>query len=49
MADRDPKITVPSNRPGYDQDFAGWINSQADALRDGRFDDLDIDELVDEV
>ena len=49
MADRDPELTRRSNRPGYNDDFACWIEHQAAALRDGRFDELDIAELVDEV
>jgi hypothetical protein len=49
MADRDPQLPERRNRPSYDEDFAAWIEHQAAALRDGRFDELDIEELVDEV
>lgn len=48
MADRDPQIGK-RNRPTADSDFAAWIYDQATALREGRFSDLDIDDLVDEV
>lgn len=48
MADLDPQITNRS-RPGYDEDFAAWIASQAAALREGRFADLDVEALADEV
>ena len=48
MADRDPQIGK-SLRPTADSDFAAWIHDQVAALRDGRFSDLDIDELTDEV
>ena len=49
MADRDPDLPHYRNRPGYDEDFAAWIAHQAAALRAGRFGELDIEELVDEV
>lgn len=49
MADIDPKIDRTRSRPGYDDDFAAWIYHQADALKAGRFDELDIEELADEV
>ena len=48
MADRDPQIEM-RNRPTADSDFAAWIYDQATALREGRFSDLDIEELTDEV
>lgn len=48
MADRDPNIGKQL-RPTADSDFAAWIYDQASALKEGRFADLDIDDLVDEV
>ena len=48
MADRDPQIGT-RNRPTADSDFAAWIYDQAAALKEGRFSDLDIDYLADEV
>lgn len=48
MADRDPQIGSRL-RPTADTDFAAWIYDQAAALKEGRFSDLDIDDLVDEV
>ena len=47
MADRDPQLR--RNRPTADEDFSAWILDQVDALKSGRFDELDIDELADEV
>lgn len=47
MADLDPQLR--RNRPTADEDFSAWILNQADALKHGRFDELDIEELVDEV
>lgn len=49
MAERDPGLPSALNRPTADSDFAAWIYDQAAALREGRFSDLDIDDLVDEV
>ncbi|WP_174297152.1 DUF29 domain-containing protein [Sphingomonas bacterium] len=48
MAERDPQIGKAS-RPTADSDFAAWIYDQAAALREGRFVDLDIDDIADEV
>lgn len=48
MAEADPKIGR-RNRPTADSDFAAWIYDQVAALKEGRFSDLDIDDLVDEV
>lgn len=48
MADRDPLVAKQLRRTA-DSDFAAWIYDQAAALKEGRFSDLDIDELVDEV
>ena len=48
MAERDPHIGKQL-RPTADSDFAAWIAGQVAALREGRFCDLDIDELTDEV
>ena len=48
MAERDPS-GLRRNYPGYDEDFAAWLDAQAALLRDGRFDELDIEHLADEV
>ena len=48
MAERDPRIEIPA-RPTVDSDFAAWIHEQVAALKEGRFADLDIDDLADEV
>ncbi|MBC7987266.1 MAG: DUF29 domain-containing protein [Sphingomonadaceae bacterium] len=49
MADRDPKLSKRRNRPTADDDFAAWICDQVAALKEGRFDELDIEDLADEV
>ena len=33
----------------YDEDFAAWLDAQAAALREHRFGDLDLDNLIEEV
>jgi hypothetical protein len=33
----------------YEQDFAAWLDAQVAALREGRFADLDLDNLIEEV
>lgn len=34
---------------GYDKDFYGWIQEQAALLRSGRFNEIDIENLIEEV
>lgn len=48
MAERDPEIGKQS-RPTADSDFAAWIYDQVAALKEGRFSDLDLQNLLDEV
>ncbi len=33
----------------YDQDFYGWVQAQAQALRSGRLSDLDLEHLLEEI
>jgi Domain of unknown function DUF29 len=49
MAENDPGLGKRRNRPTPDDDFAAWIQQQAEALKTGRFDELDIEDLADEV
>lgn len=49
MAERDPVNLPRRNYPAYDEDFAAWLQAQADLLRDRRFSELDISNLVEEV
>jgi hypothetical protein len=39
----------PTEPAGYEQDFALWIDAQAAALREGRFGELDVANLVNEI
>jgi hypothetical protein len=49
MGDRDPKLPAWRNYPDYEEDFAAWLQAQANLLRERRFDELDIPNLVEEV
>ena len=49
MADRDPQIVGRGNYPAYDADYGAWVAAQASLLRDRRFAELDLPNLVDEV
>jgi hypothetical protein len=49
MAERDPSLNPRRNYPGYEEDFAAWAQAQADLLRERRFEELDVENLVDEV
>jgi hypothetical protein len=39
----------PTSKPLYEQDFYAWSKAQADLLRAGRFSDLDLEHLIEEV
>ncbi|CAN5602861.1 DUF29 domain-containing protein [soil metagenome] len=44
------KATLPKLETGlYDEDFALWLEQQVTLLREGRFDNLDMDNLLEEV
>ena len=49
MADRDPQIQSRRDYPAYDADYAAWLDAQVGALREYRFDALDLEHLIDEV
>ena len=49
MADRDPQIRSRRGYPAHDADYCAWITAQAALLQAGRYDELDIVNLVDEV
>ena len=39
----------PTTAPLYEQDFHAWAKAQADLLRAGRYSDLDLEHLIEEV
>ena len=45
MAEKDPKL----NFPAYEADYAAWLAAQVELLRAGDFEQLDLDNLLDEV
>lgn len=49
MAEDDPSSSLRRNYPGYDEDFAAWLQAQATLLREGRFGELDVEHLAEEV
>ena len=49
MAERDHLIGLRRAAPGYEQDYAAWVDAQVEALRHRRFDALDLEHLIDEV
>jgi uncharacterized protein DUF29 len=42
-------LTKPPKNSLYETDFYAWTQEQARLLREGRWDDLDLDNLIDEV
>ena len=49
MAERDPEINGRGNYPAYGADYGAWIAAQSSLLRESRFSELDIVNLIDEV
>ena len=49
MAERDPQIGAGRNVSAYEADYGAWVAAQATLLKDGRFGELDLGNLVDEV
>ena len=48
MAEQDPRIER-GNYPAYEADYAAWLNAQVELLGAGRFAELDMANLIDEV
>jgi len=48
MAERDPQVRR-QGYPSIEEDYASWLQSQIHLLRERRFDELDLPNLVDEV
>jgi hypothetical protein len=49
MAERDPGLNSRQEHPAYEQDYAAWLNSQMELLRQRRFKELDLENLLEEV
>jgi hypothetical protein len=48
MAERDPKVRGPE-APSIKEDYAAWLQAQLCLLRERRFEELDLTNLLDEV
>lgn len=48
MAEDDPHFGR-RNHPAYEADYAAWLAAQIDVLRAGRFGELDLENLIEEV
>ena len=48
MAEQDPHLVVRA-KAAYERDWAGWLDRQLVLLREGRFEELDRANLIDEV
>ena len=49
MGEYDPSLYERRNYPAYLEDYGAWITAQIELLRDGQFDELDIEHLLEEV
>jgi hypothetical protein len=49
MADRDPQIGNRANVAAYLDDYAAWLAEQAGLLREGRYNELDVEYLLEEL
>ncbi len=49
MAERDPSLAPKRAYPAYREDYAAWLDTQMNLLRQQRFEELDLDNLLDEV
>ena len=48
MAEQDSQLSA-HRATAYDRDWAAWLDHQSQLLRERRFDELDLDHLIDEV
>jgi len=49
MSEDDPNLPNHRNYPGYGDDYAAWLSAQIRLLESRQFDQLDLDNLIDEV
>lgn len=49
MADRDPGLTGLANYSAYLDDYAAWLAAQAGLLRERRFNEIDLEHLLEEL
>jgi predicted DNA-binding ribbon-helix-helix protein len=49
MGEYDPSLHERRNYPAYLEDYGAWILAQIELIRDGQFDELDIEHLLEEI
>ncbi len=49
MGEYDPALHERRNYPAYLEDYGAWVLAQVELLRDGQFDELDLEHLIEEV
>jgi hypothetical protein len=49
MGEYDPSLYERRNYPAYLEDYGAWITAQIELIRDGQFDELDIEHLLEEI
>ena len=49
MAEREHIIQLRGAGPGYDEDYAAWLDYQVGLIKAGRWNEIDRDNLIDEV
>ena len=49
MGEYDPSFYERRNYPAYLEDYGEWITAQIELIRDGQFDELDIEHLLEEI
>ncbi|HEX8484835.1 DUF29 domain-containing protein [Sphingomonas sp.] len=49
MGEYDPSLYERRNYPAYLEDYGSWITAQIELLRDGQFDELDLENLLEEI
>ena len=49
MGEYDPSLYERRNYPAYLEDYGSWIAAQIELIRNGEFDELDIEHLLEEI
>ncbi|HZG09462.1 MAG TPA: DUF29 domain-containing protein [Allosphingosinicella sp.] len=49
MAEREHIIQLRGTGPGYEEDYAAWVDHQVGLIKAGRWNEIDRDNLIDEV
>ena len=49
MGEYDPSFYERRNYPAYLEDYGAWISAQIELIRDGEWDELDVEHLLEEI